>query len=342
MFFVEIITSLSKHIHKIRNLHKGVVSLASNDNVFTFDIDESFYFDQDQRVQNMLNLSIHPEITIEKTDDYVSIRGVLEVMGEYIKEKSEKEVDLRGDFTRRYITDIKELGNDYNQFSQLIPVQITVPLYRVENFEDLTAEITKFDYEISDKEHLFLRAELSIYGIDPSENKASRIKEKTEIENFELDRKMETAKPAKEEVNEEKGEEEALANIEEGLVELREENLQAEESKEKKTDQADDLALVDFKEERVELEEVMPKNEDGDPADIPSAASFLSSLFEVKDEANYSKIRLCIVQEGDTLERISERFEIPSLQIIQYNGLDDGNLQAGELLYIPNRKRKTN
>lgn len=317
--------------------------MSINDHVFTFDIDESFYFEQNQRVESMLNLSIHPDITIQKNEDYLSIRGVLEVMGEYIKDQTEKEVDLREDYTRPYITNIKELGNNYNQFSQLIPVQITVPLYRVKNFEEITAEITQFDYEVSDHEQLFIRAELSIYGIDPSEEREAGQIDLPHVKNedFELDVKKKEDKLIENEKVEEKEEETVSPKIEERAVESGTKNQEAREEKVLKAAQNDNLL-----EEQVEVEEgegeSLIKEEAEERSEIKSAATFLSNLFELEDQANYARIRLCIVQEGDSLERIAERFEIPTLQIIQYNGLEDGDLEAGELLYIPNRKKRTN
>jgi len=45
------------------------------------------------------------------------------------------------------------------------------------------------------------------------------------------------------------------------------------------------------------------------------------------------------VQKEDTIETISERFEVSPLQVIKQNQLeDDFDVSEGQILYIPTRK----
>lgn len=301
-----------------------------NENVFTFDIEESMYFKQDQKVQNMLNLSLDPEITIQKYDDHVSIRGVLELSGEYILDPARDELEIEEDYTRQYITDITEGSNNYNEFSHLIPVQISVPLYRVKNFEDMTAEITEFDYEISDKEHLLVTAQLSIYGIDQSTDAEERKVESFIEESFEFDAVIKDIQEEEQEEEKDRENQKAktiLPSLEEKVLEV---HLEEQKEEEETRSEGETPRLLDEKEEDVDEEQ----------EEIKSVANFLSTLFKSEEETRYSKIRLCIVQTGDTIEKIAERFELPTLQILQYNQLDDSELSPGELLYIPESKRK--
>src|SRR5699024_7046707 len=68
--------------------------------------------------------------------------------------------------------------------------------------------------------------------------------------------------------------------------------------------------------------------------------SYLSDMFRDDDsEEQYARMRLCIVQDKDTIESIAERYQIPTLQLLKQNQLDGDDLFAGQLLYIPNRKK---
>ena len=59
-------------------------------------------------------------------------------------------------------------------------------------------------------------------------------------------------------------------------------------------------------------------------------------MFRGEDEEAYAKMRICIVQDKDTIESIAERYQITALQLIKQNGLDDEfEIRTGQLLHIP-------
>lgn len=50
-------------------------------------------------------------------------------------------------------------------------------------------------------------------------------------------------------------------------------------------------------------------------------------------------MRLCIVQENDTIDTIAERFAISPLQLIKHNQLEEElEVNEGQLLYIPSKQ----
>jgi|SRR5699024_5359707 len=301
----------------------------------TLDIEESLYFRQEQRVKDMINISLNPEITIQKYDEYVSIRGVLELTGEYVMKTEEEDQEQEEDYSRQYIKNIEEGTNDYNLFSHLIPVEISVPLYRVNNFEEMTVEVIQFDYEMEKNDHLLVNAELNILGIDPFEEEEKGIKEEFREDNFDLDMKIEEIKEDSLDTNQaekrkRKEEKELLPSLDELNARLRQDSL-LEEKEETKIIQKEQEDLEEDSQE-IEAREI---EEDSD-------FHFLSSLFKTDEEQKYSKIRLCIVQSDDTIETIAKRFEVPTLQILKHNELEDSDLSPGELLYIPKHHKKTN
>lgn len=69
---------------------------------------------------------------------------------------------------------------------------------------------------------------------------------------------------------------------------------------------------------------------------VPEDASLLSDIFREAKEEQFTKMRLCIVQNQDTIETIAERFSVSPLQLIKQNQLeDDFEVHEGQLLYIP-------
>lgn len=52
-------------------------------------------------------------------------------------------------------------------------------------------------------------------------------------------------------------------------------------------------------------------------------------------EDDFSKLRIRIVQSGETLGSIAENYDISANQIIRLNGLEDDVLKEGQILYIP-------
>lgn len=52
-------------------------------------------------------------------------------------------------------------------------------------------------------------------------------------------------------------------------------------------------------------------------------------------EQQFRKVKMCIVQKEDTLENIATRYGVNERTLLQYNRLDNLELQTGQILYIP-------
>lgn len=65
-------------------------------------------------------------------------------------------------------------------------------------------------------------------------------------------------------------------------------------------------------------------------------AHYLTSLFARDGEEDFSRLKMCIVQQGDTIELISERYDISVQQILRVNEFHaDQDVYEGQILYIP-------
>lgn len=64
--------------------------------------------------------------------------------------------------------------------------------------------------------------------------------------------------------------------------------------------------------------------------------SITEFLARKEEKEELTRLRICIVQQGDTLETIADRYDVPILQLIKVNQLDvNEEIAEGQLLYIP-------
>src|SRR5699024_8602614 len=89
------------------NCLKGGSHLSNDQAVFSFELNESLYFEKGQEVEEMRGVSLDPEISIQPFHDYISIKGVMELRGEYVK------VDEAG--TEQEQEDKPELADDHHE-----------------------------------------------------------------------------------------------------------------------------------------------------------------------------------------------------------------------------------
>ncbi|PAF21795.1 hypothetical protein CHH49_09530, partial [Terribacillus saccharophilus] len=95
--------------------------------------------------------------------------------------------------------------------------------------------------------------------------------------------------------------------------------------------QPEDLSEV-FEEEEEETDEI---------AERKDSSNFLVSMFGAREET-YTKLRVCIVQERDTLEKIATRYDVPVSSIASSNNLEEETVSEGQLLLIPQRRSRKN
>lgn len=63
---------------------------------------------------------------------------------------------------------------------------------------------------------------------------------------------------------------------------------------------------------------------------------YLTKLFAKQEEEDFSRMKICIVQQEDTVDRICERYQLNVQQLLRTNSLSvDAELEEGQILYIP-------
>ncbi|MBO8155921.1 MAG: stage VI sporulation protein D [Bacillaceae bacterium] len=151
---------------------------------FRFDLNETLWFQRGQEVSELVGIALEPDISIFNKHDYVSVRGVIELTGEYIPvqdeeddDENEQVVSFQERSAKRYIHDVRSFEDGVNEFHYDIPVEITIPKDRVPSLDDVAVRIDHFDYELSNDHELKLQAEVLITGIGHGEEESVRDQE---------------------------------------------------------------------------------------------------------------------------------------------------------------------
>ncbi len=419
-------------------------TMTNKESVFQFELNETLYFEKGQEVNEMRGVSLEPDISIHSFHDYISIRGVIELKGEYEKSSHNdfySDLELNEMASKRYVEVVEEENEDgLCIFSHRFPVEISVPANRIADLNDISVYIQTFDYEIPDPTLFRLYSTIEIHGIQQEERMVpteqqevdeeqsedefdvataeadSDFREENvdhfqfELQQSELDHKSEEIEdnqslPFLDDPNQEVLDEERLEVSEETEKVLDEEQLEVSKETEKtlrveeinKAEDQEELAegpasTEDTNEEIDETgrwkyketktlkeffgteakenddldEEEMEEDEDyewteeeyeqEDAETSPEVnqnsddrrnhegvkdVSYLADMFSGKEENSYTSMRLCIVQEQDTIDSIAERYQVSALQLIKQNRLDDDyDVTEGQLLYIPQKKKQ--
>src|SRR3954453_11789693 len=169
---------------------KGGVALSySNQSYLRFSLEESIWFQTGQEVAELVSISLDPSITIQESDQYVTIKGSLELSGEYNRDDYELEEELDYFSNPKFVQSVEVRGEGVYLFSHHFPVEITIPKNRIENVFDIDVAVETFDYAFPERSCLKLSADLMITGLY-GELQHERLHEQDEIDEIEEDGEM--------------------------------------------------------------------------------------------------------------------------------------------------------
>lgn len=309
---------------------KGGVGLTEQQfHQLRFDICENVRLHTQQpQIKQLLELDLYPDVEITEKGDHLKIEGFLRLKGAYYGETSDE-------------AEVYD-GKKREELSYLIPVEITLPSDRAQ-LKHISAEIESFDYQVLSPFELQIDAILLIDGLMPEKEEAEEITEQHV----------------------------PMFSGSEAIHEVEEQATQSEDQQHKKVEvsgqekQVDESASRPGNKDRSHLAAEVPEVEEPqqvDEEDVKQEGSGQQELAEegehVTDEAladepeetgddwakwllkekeeNFTSMRMVIVQEHDSVKKLAERYEISPSRIRQVNGLDDRELEKGEIVYIPN------
>jgi stage VI sporulation protein D len=63
-------------------------------------------------------------------------------------------------------------------------------------------------------------------------------------------------------------------------------------------------------------------------------ALYLTSILS-REEEEFSRLKMCIIQPGESLDEVAARYEISTSHLVRVNRLDNEEVNEGQILYIP-------
>jgi len=130
-----------------------------------FSLDEVVSFRKGEEIEELVTISLEPNVAIHESDHYISIRGKLEMFGEYKKKHLEEEDELLSFSGQKFAQVRESADSDVFEFFYDMPVDITIPKTRIRSLEELEFKIDSFDYHLPNPYSLELSADLSVNGV---------------------------------------------------------------------------------------------------------------------------------------------------------------------------------
>jgi len=144
-----------------------------------FSLDERVFFRKGDEISELISLAIEPDVTIQELDHYISIRGSLDINGEFKKSHGDLEEDEDGfSFSGQKFAQVIEAREEgVCEFSYEFPVDITIPKSRVKDVEELSFNIDSFDYDLLESNTLKVTTDITISGVYEEDDSLSREEE---------------------------------------------------------------------------------------------------------------------------------------------------------------------
>ncbi|WML45567.1 stage VI sporulation protein D [Neobacillus sp. PS3-40] len=339
-----------------------------NQSFLRFSLEESLWFRKGQEVAELVSISLDPDITIQENDQYVNIRGSLELTGEYNSTNENQADEEENVTTQKYIQSVEERDGGLCEFSHRFPVDITIPNNRIQSIYDIDVLVESFDYAIPERSCLKLSAELTIsglYGVQQNEtvedstlevmyrdneedvNEANQdllfeaeARKQPEEENVEVPLSFPTFSYQETDIDPENQKstiphEEPRKKVKK-QIEVIEQELIVEEPIQEPI--IEEVIIVEESSSSSSSSEESPlKKEMKKKKTSKSKSMSLTEFFARKEgEDDQAKLKICIVQKGDNLDRVAERYNVTIQNLLRVNQLEiNQDVSEGQVLYIP-------
>ncbi|AZQ46099.1 stage VI sporulation protein D [Bacillus albus] len=322
----------------------------ATDHSLRFSLKESVWFQKGQEVEELLSISLDPDVEIEELDHEVIVRGQLDLTGEYVARQDDSAYSLRDLSPAKSIDYVETREDGVNELVHSFPLEISIPRNRVKVIEELYVSIEEFDYELKENGCLQLLADISITGLcdeerieDEEEETAYAELEDDSAQEYETRPTPQVEEPAYKESDEWEDyafepfqlEERKEQEVEEEGIE--EHELVEREEEQETTPQFELFGRKDFKKEQAKKQEVQ---EEETYSQRDENALYLTKLFTKEPEEEFTKLRMYFVQEGDTIESVADRYETSVQNLYRVNQTEDIYLTAGQIIYIPVSRAK--
>ncbi|MGG5254876.1 stage VI sporulation protein D [Neobacillus sp. SM06] len=364
-----------------------------NQSCLRFSLEESLWFRKGQEVEELISISLDPDITIQENDQYVTIRGSLELTGEYKSFHDGEGMEEEAEFAQKYVQRVDEGDEGVYEFAHRFPVDITIPNNRIQSIYDIDVMVETFDYSLPERSCLKLSAELTISGLygarqdqgdeveavfanasrlaedSVSEKAAEETAEASSVE--EQERPLfvvEARKPLEDESSRETVSYPTFSYQPQGKPVVQPAFTQfsdfsqpdrgeekpkievvAEEVKDEvEVNEAEETEEIEIEEKETDEESSSSSSSDEGPVSkltdaikkkvTKKKSMSLTEFFARKEDRDeqQAKLKICIVQKGETLDQIAERYDVTFQNLLRVNRLEvNQDVYEGQVLYIP-------
>ena len=137
-----------------------------NQSYLRFSLEESVWFQRGQEVDELISMSLDPNIAIHESEQYVTIKGSLQLYGEYQREVEDIIEEDDGLFSNpKMVQSVEVREEGLHLFSHHFPVEITIPKNRIQSIDEIDVTVESFDYAFPERSCLRLSADLNITGL---------------------------------------------------------------------------------------------------------------------------------------------------------------------------------
>ncbi|WP_027955249.1 LysM peptidoglycan-binding domain-containing protein [Halobacillus kuroshimensis] len=318
--------------------------MPNKQNVFSFYLDESIWFQEGQGVRELIGISLEPDITIEDRGDEVCLKGTVDLGGEYIPTGPQSEAEPSGASGARVMDCVEAQEDGVYVFSHAFPVEIRVPLERVSNLDDVLIDIETFDYELPADRQLRLHAQITINGVEEARNEAANddafdepvqagpvnFKEETpEAERAVPEKEAPVFRMNGQEQEEQEQEDDGrwFYKKSQSFPEFFGTEQEAVHDIQPSSDSTSDWGEVSVEESSESSEsEAAPGGMDG-------IKQIFKHLFPNREDT-YTRMKMYIAQGEETLTSIAEKYDVPVRQLERVNSCDE-DVAPGQIVYIP-------
>lgn len=138
-----------------------------NPSKLQFSIEESVWLNKGQEVDELYNIALDPNVTIEETEDQVCIKGYLCLTGEYSykNEDQPEESNSVNPLSYRSFSQLEDMQEETVKLDHRFPVDITLPKSRVQNADELYVAVEQFDYDLPTPSCIEVSASICVSGV---------------------------------------------------------------------------------------------------------------------------------------------------------------------------------
>jgi len=290
-------------------------------------IEEYIHVSNDMKIDEMMQISLEPNIIMQMKHDFILLKGDLILQGNYRLLENEEPFDR----IEPQMEQVQLLGDNKAMFLHAFPIEIAIEKSKIKNLDDVSMQMEMFDYTIKNPVTIHLTANVMINGIDQTASQKKQVEGEKEPDVISTqlhsdERKTDKLKQSKHEDQE----------IDEAVHVEGTDNIRIEEEKETPVTigfSSNEREIDNIDEEEAIAEEVVEEA-------TKSPVSLFHMLFSNDDETEqYEHVRMYITQENDYLDKIAEKYDLSVYQLMKDNDLTEDMVEAGQILKIKTKKK---